>query len=193
MAFKVDKTAVTNDVSARADQANPNPTDATTTLDTSVAPNLFPPFIVARRLIVSRTAINAIILTFSAPIDPIQVDNPINYSLLGPSRNRSSGPAVPFTIVSNAKAMTVTLTPLTPLMLGKVYKLTLNGQNSAGLTDLSGNLILGNTASGPEGPYVYIVSRGVVFPPPPPPHRTKAVVAPPVHLVHLVAVKHPGR
>jgi uncharacterized repeat protein (TIGR01451 family) len=157
----------TNVASATADQFNALPDQATSSLDTTVAINGVPPVIVSQRLVVGLHSINAIILTFNEPLDPLQATNPINYALLGLGKGKQFNVPIALKLpVYNAKAQTVTLTPLKPLALGKVYELVINGQGSAGVTDLAGNLLIGNTPSAPLGPYVSLVSRGVIPPTP---------------------------
>jgi len=148
-----------------------------TTISRGVSPVDSPPVVVAQHLLVSLSSIDGIVLTFNEPLNPIQATNSINYSL----KTRRHGHQ--FTVNTRLKppiydstALTVTLLPSTPLKLGKVYQLEIDGPNSAGLTDLAGNLLVGNTASGPSGPYVSQISRGVVPPAPRQGHAPKSKV-----------------
>ena len=157
----------TNVASVAADQFNALPAGATSSLDTGVAVNGVPPVIVSQRLVVGLRSINAIVLTFNEPLDPLQATNAINYSLLGLGRGRKFNVPIALGVpVYDAKAQTVTLTPLKPLPLAKVFELVINGHGSAGVTDLAGNLLIGNTPSAPLGPYVSLISRGVIPPTP---------------------------
>lgn len=154
---------VTNGVAAYANQPDPNPANNTATVDTQLTLNVVAPQILAERLAVGLRSINQITLVFSAALDPLQATNPINYSLKTLGRGHKFNVNVPFTIAYDAKAQSVTIHPRHPLMLGQIYQLTLDGQGSAGITDLSGNLLAGNTPAGPLGPWVDQISRGVVL------------------------------
>ena len=154
---------ITNGVAVAANQPDPNPSNSTATVDTVLTLNAVPPQILAERLAVGLRSINQITLVFSSPLDPLQATNPINYSLKTMGRGHRFNVNVPFTIAYDAKSQSVTIHPIRPLNLGQIYQLTLDGQGSAGITDLSGNLLVGNTSAGPLGPWVDQISRGVVL------------------------------
>ena len=156
-----------NVATVRADQNDPNPANDTSTLDTPITANPLPPVVVAYQPMVGLHSINGVVLTFSQPLDPLQATNPINYSLVltGPHGRQTNVAIEP--VVYDSKALTIKITPVKPLSLGKSYKLILNGQGSAGIDSVSGNLLLGNTSLYPGGPYVIPVNRGYVPKTPP--------------------------
>ena len=158
---------LTNTVSIRADQTDVDPDDDEATLETTVLANPSPPLVTDQRLIVSNDAITGMILSFNQPLDPTQAVNPLNYSLATGDQPGLFNVTVPLQVPSyDAASSILTLTPTQPLQLGKVYRLTINGQGSAGVDDLAGVLLTGNTAQGAEGPYIWDFSRGVVPQPP---------------------------
>ncbi|WZO95728.1 Ig-like domain-containing protein [Isosphaeraceae bacterium EP7] len=163
---------------ASADQEDPTPDDNTSSIEVGITPDLVPPTVQGVRLRVGLRSINAIVLTFSKPLDPIQAVNPINFALQlvrgGQSSNNPHGTPVALGApVYDPSAQTITLTPTKPLSLGKFYRLTLNGVGSAGITDLAGNLLVGNNNSVAGGSYVIDVSRGAATP-----HPTHVVKTP---------------
>jgi uncharacterized repeat protein (TIGR01451 family) len=162
---------LTNDVSARADQPEPSGGNNTSSLDLTATPSPFPLVVKSVQPQVGLRSINAVVITFNLPLDPAQAVNPINYAIL--KANRHFQFKIPVTLnppVYDPKAMTVTLTPTRPLALGTAYQLQINPQNSAGVTDVSGNLLVGNTSQDPNSPYYLAVFRGIA-PPTPRPHH----------------------
>jgi uncharacterized repeat protein (TIGR01451 family) len=153
----------TNTASVSADQPDPVPANNTSTLEVLVASNPNPLVVAGGRLITSRNAIEAIVATFNQPLDPLQADNPINYTLSEEGKHHKFNIPVPLeTPVYNPTAFTVTLTPVKPLSIGKIYQFQINGPGSIGLTNPAGSLLIGNTSSAPAGPWVSVISRGVV-------------------------------
>jgi uncharacterized repeat protein (TIGR01451 family) len=159
---------LTNTVTVRADQLDPDVENATASVTTTILANPNPPTVVDQTLIVTQDAITGLLLTFNQPLDPAQALNPINYSLATGDQPGLFNETVPLAPPAYDPANSIlTLTPSRPLQLGRVYQLTINGQGSAGLTDLAGDLLVGNTALGPQGPYVWQFSRGAVPQPQP--------------------------
>ncbi|APW61334.1 Ig-like domain-containing protein [Paludisphaera borealis] len=154
---------VTNTATVRADQTDPNPNDDTATVTTTIIANPYPPTVTDQSLVVTQNAITGLVLSFNQPLDPSQAVNPINYSLTTGDQPGLFNATVPLNPpVYDPVSSILTLTPAQPLQLGKVYQLTINGQGSAGVSDLAGDLIVGNTGLGPQGPYVWQFSRGAV-------------------------------
>ncbi|MDG3005008.1 Ig-like domain-containing protein [Paludisphaera mucosa] len=154
---------VTNTVTVKADQTDLDPDNATASVTTSVVANPNPPTVIDQTLVVTQDAITGLILNFNQPLDPAQATNPINYGLTTSDQPGLFNVIVPLDAPAyDPLNSVVTLTPSQPLQLGKTYRLTINGQGSAGLSDLAGDLVVGNTPLGPQGPYVWDFSRGVV-------------------------------
>ena len=155
--------AITNTVTTHADQTDSNPNNNTASVTTTILANPNPPRVTAQNLIVTQDAITGLVLSFNQPLDPTQAVNPINYSLKTGDQPGLFNETVPLNPpVYDPVNSILTLTPSQPLHLGQVYQLTINGQGSAGVTDLAGDLIIGNTGLGPQGPYVWQFSRGAV-------------------------------
>jgi hypothetical protein len=154
---------LTNTVTVKADQSDPDSDDDTATVVTTVIANPNPPLVTDQSLVVKDDAIAAAVLRFNQPLDPTQAVNPINYILRTGDEPGLFNVAVPLEAPAYDPVNSiVTLTPAQPLSLGKVYQLTINGEGSAGVTDLAGGLIVGNTTLGPQGPWVWQFSRGAV-------------------------------
>ena len=154
---------VTNHVAVASNLPDPNPSNSNAMVDTQLTLNTVPPRIQAERLIVGLRSINEIDLVFTELLDPLQATNPINYSIKAMGRGRKFNVNVPLKLSYDSNSETVKIVPVRPLMLGQIYQLTVDGQGSAGVTDLSGNLLVGNTPAGPAGPWVDQISRGVVL------------------------------
>jgi len=154
---------LTNTVTVKADQSDPDPDDDSATVTTTVVANPNPPFVTDQSLVVKNDSITAVVLSFNQPLDATQAVNPINYSLRTGDQPGLFNVTIPLnTPAYDPVNSIVTLTPTQPLQLGQVYELTINGEGSAGVTDLAGDLIVGNTALGAQGPWTWQFSRGAV-------------------------------
>jgi hypothetical protein len=163
-------------VSVYSDQGDPNPDNNRSSYNVDVTPSPFPLTVKGVQLVTGLRSINAIVITFNLPLDPVQAVNPINYAVLKANRHFKFTVPVPLQAPAyDPKAQTVTLTPTRPLSLGTPYQLQINGQGSAGVTDLAGNLLVGNTSANPNSPYYLQISRGLVPPAPKPQHGGKHV------------------
>ena len=165
---------ISNSVSVSANELDPNPQNNTATVTSQVAQNPNPLVIVGGRLVTGLNSINQILLNFNQPLDPLQATNPRNYSLMELGKKSQFNISVPLNApVYNPTLKTVTLTPTKPLALGQLFLLSVDGANSAGLTDPAGKLLVGNTSAGPMGPWLWEISRGYLTPtttPKPTPH-----------------------
>jgi uncharacterized repeat protein (TIGR01451 family) len=163
---------ITNTAAVTANETDTNPSDNKASLDTMVLANTVPPQVVDQSLILSRSrrSISDIVLTFSEPLDPVSAQDLLNYNLRAAGRdqtfNTRDDVIIPLASATYSAAdKTVRLTPRTPLALGKLYELKVNGPGAPGLTDLAGNLLTGSVVAGnipglPNGVYVTFVGRG---------------------------------
>lgn len=154
---------ISNTASVQGNQPDPSPSNNTSTYALTVAPSPLPLVVTFVKPVVGLSAINALIVGFDIPLDPAQAHNPINYAIYAADRyGRFSIPVAIKPVAYDSSALTLTFVPTKPFKLGTLYQLQINGQGSAGVTDLIGNLLVGNTAAGPSGPYYQNFSRGYV-------------------------------
>ena len=150
---------IRNEASVTSNQADFNIVDNFSALDTTVVADVAPPTIVDQKLVATARGISRIILTFSQDMDPSQAGNPANYRLF--VGRHDSGPTVAIaSAVYNIIARSVTLTPATPLKIGRFYHITANGDGAPGLTDNAGNVLDGDANGLADGIYSALVARG---------------------------------
>jgi uncharacterized repeat protein (TIGR01451 family) len=156
---------LSNTATVQGDQPDFVPVNNQAAISSLVLQNATGPTILAQRLITSRKAITGIVLTFSAPMDPVQAEALNNYSIRLAGKNglpgNPEGPTIPLASAQyNASRRTVTLTPVRPLSLGQFYQFLANGPGSSGLTDTSGNVLDGDQNGVPDGIYQSYIGRG---------------------------------
>jgi hypothetical protein len=113
------------------------------------------------RVLLKRSIVNRIILAFGSSLNPSRARATANYRLAAAGRDRRFGTRddvkVRFrSVVYNAAARTVTLTPAGRLVLNKTFQLRLS---AAGLIDVYGRPLDGNGDGFPGGDYVALIKR----------------------------------
>ena len=95
-----------------------------------------------------------LVLTFSAALDPVNAQDPANYTLIGPLPGHAKIRIV--SAVYNATTHSVTLSPVHRLNVHNWYhyRLSVSGAAMRSLTDTSGSLTDGNHDGTPGGDYV---------------------------------------
>ena len=156
---------IANTASVHADQPDFNPINDTSTVVSQAVVASVPPTILSQRLIVNRNTISAVVLTFSAEMDPGQAEALNNYTIRlagkGGFASLAEGPNLPLASARyDSRRRTVTLSLVHPLSLGKFYQITANGAGASGLTDTSGNLLDGDQNGLPDGIYEGSFGRG---------------------------------
>src|SRR5262249_48235554 len=103
-----------------------------------------------------------LVLTFDKALDPASAQNPHNYKLA-----RMGGGSIKIrSIVYNASALTVTLSPSRLLKLHQSYRLTVIGTPPTGVTDTTGKFLDGALTGQPGSNFVATVTAfDLVIPP----------------------------
>ena len=156
---------LTNTVVVQGTPTDPNSKNNTSVNTLNVVPSPYPPDVLQVQPVVGLTSIKSLIVNFNVPLDPAQATNAINYRVVSANRHGQFNRVVPLQApVYNGSNLTVTLTPTYPFKLGTLYELQIDGQGAAGVTDVGGNLLTGNTSAGPLGPFFLQFYRGYVSP-----------------------------
>ena len=124
-----------------------------------------PPTVVGVQTLASRSAITAVVVSFSEQLDPATAMNASNFQLNSAGRDKRFGTADDRPILLRATnpltydagSLSVTITPTTTLPTNQFFQITLNG---TGVTDVDGNQLDGNGDDNPGGDYMASVARG---------------------------------
>lgn len=141
-----------------AAQADSQPTNNLTTIATSAIADPVLPIITAQNLVVDRKGIQAIVLTFNKPLEPVLSTALANYSV---TLHNGRGPAVSLASATYDEATrSVRLTPQKPMRFGPFYKLTVNGEGAPGVVDLGGTVLDGDYNGLQDGIFTSRIGRG---------------------------------
>ena len=124
--------------------------------------DLTPPEVLSVVPILSGGSVAGYVVDFSKALNPATAGNAGNYTLF--ASGRDAGTANTFISVAaalyNAGNNSVTLIPPTSLSANKFYGLMINGSNSAGVTDLSGNVLDGAGTGVAGSSYAALIGIG---------------------------------
>ncbi len=102
-----------------------------------------------------------LVLSFDKALDPATAQDPLNYTL-----TNSQGHSIRIaSVVYNASALTVTITPSVRLNIHRTYYLTVDGTAPSGVSDSSGNLLDGALTGEPGSNYVAAVTASALVNP----------------------------
>jgi uncharacterized repeat protein (TIGR01451 family) len=142
-------------VAAAGSDFNPGNNQASAIV--SVVTDITLPVITAQKLKVERGGIRAIILTFNKPLNAALSTAPENFLLANEKGNKVLSIS---SITYDPASQAITLVPSSPLAIGRLYRLTVNGEGAPGVEDLNGTVLDGDYNNLPDGIFTSQLGRG---------------------------------